>query len=162
MLNKGDLRFILYFAVALLLQLTLVKYIQIYNWRPDLLLIVLVAFALQKGPNIGMTAGFLVGLVQDILSTQYLGLTALSKTVAGFLAGSLRGKFAARTEFLLTLFICGLMHDLIYFFINTLGENFSFQSLVVLYTIPNLTYTIIIGVVFSYFVDVQVSEERVI
>jgi rod shape-determining protein MreD len=160
--NKIDLRFLIYFIVALLLQLTLVKYIQIYNWRPDLLLIVLVAFALQKGPNLGMTAGFVVGLVQDILSTQYLGLTALSKTISGFLAGILRGKFAARTEFLLILFICGLAHDFIYFFISTLGENFSFQSLFVLYTIPNLTYTIIIGVVFSYFFDVQVSEERVL
>lgn len=161
-MNKTDVKYLLLFVLALVLQLTLVKYIQIFNWRPDLLLILLVAFSLRKGPNIGMTAGFIIGLIQDIISTHFFGLLAFSKMVAGFLAGSLKGKFAVRTEFLLTLLISGLAHDFIYFFINTLGENFSFQSLFVLYTFPNLMYTIIIGGFFNYFFESWINEERTI
>jgi rod shape-determining protein MreD len=105
-----------------------------------------------------MIIGFAVGLIQDLLSAHIIGLAALSKTVAGFVAGSLRGKFAERTEFFLTLFICGLLHDLIYFFIYILGEDFSFQSLIILYTIPNLMYTILIGGFLYYFVEPLLQE----
>ena len=58
-----------------------------------------------------------------------------------------------KTEFFLTLLIAGLFHDLFYFFITTLGENFSLQSLLILYTLPNLMYTIIIGGILYYFID---------
>ena len=118
-----------------------------------MLLIVLVIFALKKGPNWGMSMGFFLGLFQDLLSSHLIGLLALSKTISGFLAGNLRGKFAEKTEFFLTLLIVGLFHDLLYFFIKTLGENFSLQSLFILYTLPNLMYTIIIGGILYYFIE---------
>jgi len=107
-----------------------------------------------------MTIGFAVGLIQDLLSAQLIGLAALSKTIAGFIAGILKGKFAERTEFFLTLFICGLLHDIIYFFIYILGENFSFQSLIILYTIPNLMYTLLIGGFLYYFIEPLLQEQR--
>ena len=158
LLSSTEIRYSFVFLFAIILQFTLVHFIEILHWRPDLLLIVLVSFSLRKGPNWGMTIGFAVGLVQDLLSAHLIGLTALSKTDAGFVAGSLRGKFAERTEFFLTLFICGLLHDLIYFFIYILGENFSFQSLIILYTIPNLMYTILIGGFLYYFVEPLLQE----
>lgn len=152
------IRYLLFFIIALLLQVTLVKYIQIVTWRPDLVLIVLVSYSLRYGPNRGMSAGFAVGLLQDLLSSHFLGLTALSKTLAGFVAGSLAGEFTVRVKFFLALLISGLVHDLVYFFIYTLGENFSFQSLIVLYTIPNLTYTVILGGFLNYIIETWVQE----
>jgi rod shape-determining protein MreD len=157
-LSSLDIRYSVVFLFAFVLQFTLVHFIEILHWRPDLLLIVLVSFSLRKGPNWGMTVGFVTGFIQDLLSAHIIGLAALSKTVAGFIAGSLRGKFAERTEFFLTLFICGLLHDFIYFFIYILGENFSFQSLIILYTIPNLMYTVIIGGLLYYFVEPLLQE----
>ncbi|MBN2364778.1 MAG: rod shape-determining protein MreD [Calditrichaeota bacterium] len=152
------IRYLLLFLFAFILQMTLVNFIEILQWRPDLLLIVLVAFALRKGPDWGMTAGFLIGLLQDMVGTELIGLAALSKTVAGFLAGVLSGKFAERAQFLLTLLISGLAHDFIYFFIYTLGEHFSLQSLIIFYTIPNLMYTIIIGGLLYYFMEPLMAE----
>ncbi|MEJ2636179.1 MAG: rod shape-determining protein MreD [Calditrichia bacterium] len=157
-MNKISIRYILFFLVALLLQITVVKYIQIFNWRPDLVLIVLVYFSLRKGPNWGMTAGFLSGLVQDLLSTHYIGLSALSKTIAGFVAGSLQGKFAERAEFFLTLLISGLVHDFVYFMIYTMGENFSLQSSIFLYTIPNMMYTLLLGGFLYYLIEAWATE----
>jgi rod shape-determining protein MreD len=106
-----------------------------------------------------MSIGFFVGLFQDIISTHFLGLIAIAKTISGFIAGSLSGRFAARAEFFLTLLISGFIHDLIYFFIYTIGENFSLQSLLILYTIPNLMYTILIGGFLFYFIEPYVSEQ---
>jgi rod shape-determining protein MreD len=157
-LNNIHVRYFLLFAVALVFQVTLVKYIEIFYWRPDLLLIVLVSYSLRVGPNYGMTAGFLVGLVQDALSTHFLGLAALSKTLAGFIAGSLTGKFARRTEFLLVLLICGLLHDFVYFLIYTLGESFSFQNLFFLYTIPNVAYTLLVGGILHFLIETWIKE----
>ncbi len=157
-MNRLDTRYLVLFLVGLLLQFTFINFIEILHWRPDLILIILVSFALRRGPNLGMTVGFLAGLTQDIISTHFIGLAALSKTAAGFLAGVLAGKFSERTEFFLSLLICSLAHDLLYFFIYTLGENFSLQSLIILYTIPNVMYTIIIGVFYYYVVDPLIAE----
>jgi rod shape-determining protein MreD len=158
-MNRNQIIYVIMFILAVILQLTLVKYIEILNWRPDLILIVLVFFSLRFGPNWGMSVGFFLGLIQDLISTHFLGLATLSKTVAGFISGSLAGKFAARTEYLLTLLISGLIHDFVYFFIYTLGENFSIQSLLILYTLPNLMYTIILGAFLNYFLEPYFQEE---
>jgi len=155
--SSVEIRYTLLLLIAFILQFTLVHYIEIYGYRPDLLLIVLVSFSLRKGPNWGMTIGFTVGLIQDYVSAQLIGLAALSKTIAGFVAGNLRGKFAESTQFFLTLIICGLLHDLVYFFIYFLGENSIIQSLI-LYTVLNLTYTILIGGILYYFVEPLLQE----
>lgn len=157
-MSNLNIRYGVLFLAAIVFQLTLVKYIQVFNWSPDLILIVLVSYSLRKGPNLGMTAGFLTGLLQDLLSTQFLGLIALSKTIAGFIAGSLAGKFSQKTEFFLTLVIASLAHDFCYFLIYTFGENFSFQSLFILYTIPNVLYTILIGGFLHYLTAAWVEE----
>lgn len=158
-LNNIHFRFILLFAAALILDLTVVKYISIFSWSPDLLLIVVVFYSLKKGPNIGMSSGFAVGLIQDLLSTHFLGLTALSKTLAGFVAGSLSGKLPQRTEFLLTLLISGLVHDVCYFFIYTVGEEFSLQSLLIVFTLPNVVYTVLIGGFSHYLLENWFTED---
>jgi rod shape-determining protein MreD len=152
------MRYVLLFVMAFILQVTIISYIEILYWRPDVVLIILIFFSLRFGPNWGMTVGFFLGLLQDLVSAHLLGLLALSKTVAGFIAGSLSGKFAARAEFFLTLLIAGLAHDFIYFFIYTLGEEFSVQSLIVLYTVPNLMYTILVGAFLYYFIEPYVTE----
>jgi rod shape-determining protein MreD len=152
-LNNLYIRYTLYFLVAVVLQATLVNYLRIFSWTPDLVLILLVVFALRFGPNQGMTAGFLVGVLQDSISTHFLGLGALSKTIAGALAGMLKGRFSPRTEFFLTLLIAGVVHDFVYFLLYTLGENFSFQSLIFLYTIPNVMYTVLIGGFLYYLIE---------
>ncbi len=153
-MNRVWLRYLVFFIVAFILQFTVIKYLQIYYWKPDLLLILVVFFAYRYGQNWGMTVGFLAGLTQDLLSAHVVGVLALSKTIAAFIAGSFQGKVIGRSQFLLLLFGCGFAHDLIYFFFNTLGENFSLQSLFLLYTIPNLVYTLIIGFFVFYLFEI--------
>lgn len=75
---------------ALLLQTTVVTRLPLPGVEPDLLLVLVVAFALAEGPLSGMTTGFVAGLLSDLLSTHEVGRLALAYAVAGYLTGMLR------------------------------------------------------------------------
>ena len=75
---------------ALLLQSTVLARMSFLQARPDLVLVLVVCFALIDGPGVGMVAGFSAGLVSDLLSDHVLGLTALILCVIGYAAGMIR------------------------------------------------------------------------
>ena len=74
---------------ALLLQLTVVGRLPLPGAAPDLLLVLVVAFALAEGPTSGMITGFVAGLLADALSVHEIGRLALAYAVAGYLTGLL-------------------------------------------------------------------------
>lgn len=79
-------------ALALALQTTL-NTVVVESAGLDFVLIVVVYLALIAGPTTGVVAGSVAGLIQDALSTGVMGIGALSKTLVGFLAGTLATQF---------------------------------------------------------------------
>ncbi len=130
------------------------------GWKPDLLLIAIVMFAIQYGQNAGSTAGFFTGMVVDFINGGLLGLSALSKSITGYLAGTIHGYFQEKSRFIITLFICGFTHDLIYIFINTLGKNILWQVIIFVHIIPNLFYTAIVGLVIHFLMEKWLEEDE--
>lgn len=59
---------------------------------PDFALVMLLFSSIQHGSFKAQTAGFISGLVQDVLSITPLGFHALSRTLIGFLYGIFKGK----------------------------------------------------------------------
>ena len=57
---------------------------------PELLLLVVLAFALAEGPASGAGTGFVAGFLVDVGSDQELGRMALAYALAGYLAGVVR------------------------------------------------------------------------
>lgn len=55
--------------------------------RPDLVLVVVVAFALAQGPAVGMAVGFGAGLLLDLLGDHPAGLLALVLCLVGYGCG---------------------------------------------------------------------------
>ena len=53
----------------------------------DFVLIVVVYLSLTSGPDTGVVAGSVAGLIQDALSSGIMGIGALAKTLVGFAAG---------------------------------------------------------------------------
>ena len=149
-MNNLFIRYSAFLIIAILLQTTLVPYFTILQWKPDLVVIVLTAFAYRAGANWGSTAGFFSGLVTDLLSGQILGLNALSKSIGGYLAATIGNLFQEQGRFVLVLLITSFFHDLLYFFILTLGEHFSLKLLMQL-TLPNTFYTVLVGA-FVYYI----------
>lgn len=76
---------------AALLQTALFPFLALAGFRPDLLLLVTVAFALRDGPAVGMRVGFSAGLLGDVLLQQSaLGLSALVLLGVGYSIGVAR------------------------------------------------------------------------
>ena len=76
---------------ALLLQTTVVNRIPLPDGRPDLLVLVVVALALVRGPEYGAVLGFVTGLMADVVppADHTVGRLALAYAVVGYAAGLL-------------------------------------------------------------------------
>lgn len=79
-------------VVALLLQTVVAPAFSVGGWRPDLLLLTVVGFALSDGPESGARYGFAAGLGADLLSGpgQLVGVSALALLLVGYALGGLR------------------------------------------------------------------------
>lgn len=77
-------------VTALLLQLTVVARLPLPGAAPDLVLVLVVAFALAEGPMSGLVTGWVAGLLADALAAHELGRLALAYAVAGYLTGMLQ------------------------------------------------------------------------
>ncbi|HUF01420.1 MAG TPA: rod shape-determining protein MreD [Gaiellaceae bacterium] len=73
--------------LAALVQAVLVSSLVLGGGAPDVLLLVVVSVGLLRGSVPGAGAGFLGGLVVDLLTLDTLGLASLVLTLAGFWAG---------------------------------------------------------------------------
>jgi rod shape-determining protein MreD len=78
-------------AVALFLcvivQSSILSYVDLLGGTPDLVLVALVSFALLRGSVFGALAGFWAGLLLDTATLATLGVTALLLTVGGYWIG---------------------------------------------------------------------------
>ena len=86
----------------------------------DLPLLVTIGFATaRRSPLAGLFTGGLIGILQDALTHQPIGLYGISKTVIGFGASSLGIKLDvenAGARFLLTI-VFYIVHEVVYFVI---------------------------------------------
>jgi rod shape-determining protein MreD len=73
--------------VAAIAQTSILNAVELGGGTPDLLLVVLVAVALLRGPMYGAAAGFFGGLLVDTALLETLGLTSLLLTIVGYWVG---------------------------------------------------------------------------
>jgi rod shape-determining protein MreD len=144
--------YILVSLLLLLLSTTLVKFLAISEIVPDILLVWIVYVAIREGQIAGMTAGFLLGLVVDLLSGPdgMTGVSALAKTVAGFLAGYFYNENKTLQtlggyQFIVAIGVVSLVHNVIYFLIFLQGTDMSWWRMILVYGVPTMLYTAAIG-----------------
>jgi len=92
--------------VALLVQTVVLARMPLPAGPPSLLVVVVLALALAGGPALGMSGGFAVGLLADLLSQHPLGLLAAVLCLTGAAAG--RGSAAAQRSVPLALLFVAL------------------------------------------------------
>lgn len=142
----NHLRLVLYTLLLITFQTTIVSFTSIANIIPDVMLIWIVYIAVTEGQIPATLYGFGIGLLLDLISGQFLGLSALSKTVAGFLAGYFYHENKveinlANYQFLLFVGIASLAHNLIYFIIFTQGSDVSLLTAVFRFGLFSTLYT---------------------
>lgn len=128
------------------LQSTLVNYLALGGIAPDLLLIWVVIIALREGQLKGTIWGFAIGLVADLVSGGFLGLSALTKTIGGFIAGYFYNENKTRQtlgsyRLLAIMLFVGLVHNILYFIIFTRGAEISIADAVLRFGLISTLYT---------------------
>ncbi|MDR2257744.1 MAG: rod shape-determining protein MreD [Treponema sp.] len=91
---------VVFAVIAAVLQSTLLARLAVYQAVPDLALGIVVYSAYVNGTMTGQLAGFFSGVFLDFLSAAPLGLNALIRTLAGALAGLMKGAFFLDVFFL--------------------------------------------------------------
>ncbi|MGH8896240.1 MAG: rod shape-determining protein MreD [Egibacteraceae bacterium] len=76
---------------ALLLQTVVMPACAVFGWRPDLITLTVIGFALADGPQTGVRYGFAAGLVRDLASGGgRLALSSLVLLLVGWMTGQSR------------------------------------------------------------------------
>lgn len=73
--------------VAAVIQVSIVSGVKVLGAEPDLLLLTVISIGLLRGSIVGSSAGFVAGLLVDVMTLGTLGVTSILLTVAGYLAG---------------------------------------------------------------------------
>lgn len=151
---KG-LRDFIILLVALLLQATLARRIAIGGIRPDLLVAYVVYLGWMRGPIAGTAGGFCIGLYQDLDAPGPFGLNALSMSVVGFLTAKTgfrvhRSNAGVRFVFFMAAM---LVHDFVYFGIDTAGDLGQLFRQLVFSTLPVALYTSVCALILLRLVE---------
>lgn len=88
MINAGDVAKaagLLFLAVVV--QVSILADVDVFNGRPKLLLVAVVCVALLRGALFGAVAGFAAGFIADTGTFATLGFTSLLLTLAGYWTG---------------------------------------------------------------------------
>jgi rod shape-determining protein MreD len=148
-LIKRVAKYLLMFSFFLALQIIVAPLLAIDDVQPDFLLIGVMVAALRHGAIPAIVTGFWTGLAQDAVVSHLFGLEALSKSIAGFVAGYTaknKTKFDLQLIIgiaLLTALTNHLIRDVIFYF----DEGLNFFYLLVRFVIPNALYTVIFVVI---------------
>jgi rod shape-determining protein MreD len=150
------IRSVLVVIGLLLLQTTFLPFITLGGYLPDLFILYLVYVALRRGQIEATISGFIIGLLQDVITTQFFGLAALSKTIAGFVAGYFFNENTVEQtlgsyRYVLLVALCSVIHNLIYFIIFFQGSNESVLFSTIEHTIGITLYTCVISVLPMFF-----------
>ncbi len=150
-----------YIAVIILLvavQKTLIWLVALsnYNIAPDLVILMVIYVGIARGHIEGSVIGFLSGLMIDMLSGSFLGLSALSYTIAGFIAGYFcikeREEFLKKYYLVGIVFLCAFIGNSIYFMIFYQGSPINVFNIFLIYVLSTTTYTTIVGSLFILFI----------
>lgn len=140
----------------LFLQTTFIPFISLGGYLPDLLLLYLIYLALQRGQIEATISGFIIGVLQDIVTIKFFGLAALAKTITGFVAGYFFNENTTEQtlgsyRFVLLVGICSIVHDLVYFTIFFQGSEGSMLVSTLELTLGMTLYTCVISVLPMFF-----------
>ena len=150
------LKYFIFLVVLILVQKTFIWLIALSNLNitPDIVIIAVVYIGIKKGKIEGAIAGFLAGLVIDYLSGSFIGLLALSYSIAGFISGFFKDendKYLTKYFFLLVVFVCSLIVYFLYFTIYFQGASINFSEIIIKYVFTTSAYTTIISIVYALF-----------
>ncbi len=140
------LKYVFLSIVLVIIQSKALSLLTLEGISPDLLTIWVVYIALKEGQLIATPWGFAIGLLFDLVTGNFIGLSALTKTVAAFVAGYFYNEnktplTLGSYRFLVIVLIVSLIHNIIYFVVFTQGSDIGLIRAVFQYGLATTFYT---------------------
>lgn len=157
--NKIDYFKITFLIIsAFLFQTYLIPVLEINVWRPDLILIVILIIGYKYGPLSATLLGFIIGIFQDSLSANPVGISSFANCIVGFLAGTFREyKIKSNIAYLTTILLL-LLHGFLFYLIYQFKTETTYTYLILTRIFPNSIYTFLIWLISSYFFKSIIEE----
>ena len=151
---KAVIRYTIILLILVFIQKSFIYYITLsdYNIAPDLVVIALAYIGAKEGKIHGMLFGFFAGLLVDILSGSFFGLSALSYSLAAFIAGFFmteNDKFVYKWYFMITVFASSFVANITYFGIYFQGTPLNFTVVFLSYVMTSSTYTTLMSFIYT-------------
>ena len=134
--------------VAAVLQVGIAPHVAIGGVVPNLLLLVVITLAMIEGPRSGATAGFVAGLLFDLLGTGPIGPMAMVLAMTGHLAGSLSANMFAEGWLmpLTVVFVASVGAEFVYaILLAVLGEGGSLGATLWTISLPGALYDAVLA-----------------
>lgn len=133
--------------VALVLQVALAPHMAIASVIPNFLVLVVITLSFVEGPSSGALAGFIAGLLLDMLSTSPIGAWALVLSATGYTAGMLQENLFAEGWLapVTVAIIAALVADFSYLLLLTiLGVGPAFWESLLRAVLPRAVYNAVL------------------
>lgn len=147
------IRLFLAVYLVLLIQTTLlIKFISIFGFEPDLIVILLTFYSLNLTPSRAMTLGFFTGLVIDTFNPTQMGINMLIYTIYAYVFGSFKDKINLQnpqSQFFAISTGC-LSSRLLYFTLTEYTNPSRIFSEFFLSYLPDSIYTGLVGLLLFF------------
>ncbi len=149
------MKYLAYFfllVTTVVLQIVLEDLISIKGVSPDFCLVAIGFIAMAESRLSTTLLGFVIGFVIDALGSGMWGLNVLTKTVAGFMFGSIFNKLTVHHTFqpAFVIFSVALFHNILLTLVLDVGTAHLGRDLLA-YPLPSALYTFVIAQVFFSF-----------
>ncbi len=134
--------------VVFVIQVTAIQGMKVAGSAPDLLVILLVAIVLDRGPVVAVVIGFLLGFLQDLGNASFLGMNALAKSIVAYGVSRLGGGLLPENVLYkgVIVFAACLVNDIV---VLPIATSFSFGEMFVSffrYSLLSAVYSALVGV----------------
>lgn len=136
--------------ICLLIQSTLWNLFTFTNIKANILLVLVVSFALMHGSRTGLWMGFISGLLIDVFFGDLFGFNALVFMYIGFLIGKMYQVFFDEDirVAIVAVGVSDLAYNLIYYLVKfALGRRYNFFAYLGHIIIPELIFTLIVTII---------------
>lgn len=131
--------------IAIYFDSILLNIICVFDFRPDVMLAVIVSMGVLIGGMPAAAIGIAAGLIVDVLFNKYIGLSALYLMAGGLVGGAFNGKFYADNVIVpsVTAAVIAFLKEHIFLMVSLMrGANISgYVITLVAYIIPSALLT---------------------
>lgn len=125
-------------------QSTLLAPLAIWGIRPDLILVFIATVGMVSGPLAAGSVGLVTGFCIDAITGRFVGLGAISKAVAGVVAGALGQRVFKENALvkIASIFLTAVVDGVVYFLgAQAFGFRFDLQQSLFKVLLPGAWYT---------------------